>query len=364
MDTKAILALENGSIYNGVSCGIEGERVGWVSFYTGVVGYQEVATIPSNAGKIMVLTYPLIGNYGVAQKFSESDKCWIEGLIIKEKTRITSNWQAEKDFVDFLKDEKILAIEGIDTRTLMVELRSSAEQWGIISTRDFNPQSLKTKIKQAKKEELDYIKKISAERITNFSDKGPAIAIIDIGVTNSLINQLTRIGCRINLIPYRTSVDRILAISPKDKITTVAPKGLIVSDGPENDKGIKAVVETVKRLLGRLPILGIGTGCQVLALALGANIKRMDLGHRGVNYPIMKSDSLKGEITVQNHGYVIDEATLDGRGIEITWRNINDKTIEGIQNKRLKAFGYQFYPASPGFNEVNPVLEEFITSIT
>ena len=361
---KAILALENGSIYQGLSCGVEGERVGLVSFYTGVVGYQEVITAPANAGKIVVMTYPLIGNYGVAEKFRESKQCWVEGLIIKEKSRITSNWQAEKDFVDFLKDERILVAEAMDTRALMVELRQAGEQWGIISTSDFNPQNLKTKIKRAKRGGLDFINKISTQRMTKLSNRGPAVAIIDIGVTNSLISQLKRLGCQINLIPYCTPADNILALSPKDDILTVSPKGVIISDGPEMDKGNDIVVNSVKQLLGKLPIFGLGTGCQILARALGLEIKRMHLGHHGVNYPIMKPGCLKGEISVQNHSCVIDETSLNGKDVEITWRNINDQTIEGITNSKLKAFGCQFYPASPGFHEVNPVLEEFIRLIT
>ena len=352
--TKAILALENGSIYEGKSCGIEGEKAGWVSFYTGVVGYQEIITTPANAGKIVVMTYPLIGNYGVAKKFWESGQSWTEGLVIKEKSRITSNWQAEDDFVDFLKQKKILTIESVDTRALMVQLRECGEQWGIISTNDFNHKSLDRKIKQAKNTGMDFIKRIPYKGIVRLATQGKAVAIIDIGVTNSLLNQLTKAGCQPNLIPYATGADDVLALSPK---------GVFISDGPEMDKGLSIVVATIKQLLGKIPIFGIGTGCQVLAKAMGAEIKRMHLGHHGVNYPILRLDSLKGEITVQNHSYVIDEVSLDGKDIEITWRNINDKTIEGIENKRLDAVGYQFYPASPGMGEINPVLEEFINRI-
>lgn len=353
---KAILVLENGSVYEGISCGAAGEKVGWVSFYTGVVGYQEVITSPSNAGKIILMTYPLIGNYGVAKKFRESKQSWLVGLIIKEKSRITSNWQAEEDLTAALKDEKALAMEAVDTRALMVELRQAGEQWGIISTRDFKPQSLKKKIEQTQQRQgLDLIKNFSSKRITRLSKKGPAVAIIDIGVTNSLTTQLTRFGAQLNLIPYDAPAEKILALSPK---------GIIISDGPETDRGIDIVVDTVKRLLGRLPIFGLGAGCQVLVRAMGAGIKKMHLGHHGVNYPILQPGSLKGEITVQNHSYVIDEDSLDGNDVEVTWRNINDQTIEGIRNSKLKASGCQFYPASLGFDEVNPILGEFISGLS
>jgi len=351
---KAVLALENGSLYQGVSCGVTGERTGEVSFYTGVVGYQEVITSPANAGKIVVMTYPLIGNYGVAKKFWEYGRCWAEGLMIKEKSRITSNWQAEGDFVDFLKDNRLLALEAVDTRTLMVELRNKGEQWGIISTRDFNPQSLKRKIKRAKEKRKDYLNQISVKKINQASGRGRQIAMIDIGATRSLLAQLEMLGVGVSLIPYDASADDILALSPK---------GIIISDGPEMDKGLTTVVEGVKGLLGKQPIFGLGTGCQVLAMALGGKLKKMHLGHRGVNCPVIRPGCLKGEITAQNHGFVIDQASLKGKDVKITWQNLNDKTIEGIESKKRKAFGCQFLPVSPGTGEVNPILREFVKSI-
>ncbi len=354
---RAILALENGSLYEASSIGVEGERTGWVTFYTGVVGYQEVMTNPANAGKIIVMTYPLIGNYGVAKKFSESKKCWIEGMVIKEKSRITSNWQAEGDFGDFLKRKKVLAMEGVDTRTLIVEIRNKGEQFGIFSTGDFNPESLKRKIEKTKDEELDLIKKISVKEITDLTSKGLRIAILDIGVTNGLIVQLKSLGCQVKLLPYN------IKYSNPVLNTRLSPKCLIISDGPEKDKTLSIIVNTVKQLLGKIPIFGLGTGCQVLAIAMGARIERMYLGHHGLNYPVLRPNSLKGEITVQNHSYKIDESSLKGKNVEITCRNINDKSIEGIQNRKLKAFGCQFYPVSPGLGEVNPVLEEFIDLI-
>ena len=351
---RAILALENGSVYEGRSIGVEGERPGWVTFYTGVVGYQEVMTYPANAGKIIVMTYPLIGNYGAAKKFSESKKCWINCMVIKEKSRITSNWQAEESFSAFLKRKKVLAMEGIDTRTLIVELRNNGEQFGIFSTLDFNPSTLKRKIKKAKNEEPDFIKKISVKKITDLSYQGMRTVILDIGVTNSILIQLKSLGCRIKLLPYNIKYYDLLKLSPKC---------LIISDGPEKDKNLPIVVNTVKQLLGKIPMFGLGTGCQVLAIAMGAKIERMTLGHHGLNYPVLKPDSLKGEITVQNHSCRIDEGSLKGKNIEITWRNINDQSVEGIRNRKLKVFGCQFYPASPGPGEVNPVLAEFIDKI-
>jgi carbamoyl-phosphate synthase small subunit len=351
---KAILALENGSIFKGKSLGLDGEKAGWVTFYTGVVGYQEVATNPANAGKIIVLTYPLIGNYGIAKKFMESRKSWIQGMVIKEKAGIASNWQAEKDLDKFLKQKKILAIEGIDTRGVMVELRENGEQFGIISTRNFGSKTLKRKIEKAKSERLNVVKDISVKKIIRFKKQGLPVAVIDIGVANSLLSQLKTLGCQVSLFPYDTSSSEILRDSPK---------GLIISDGPEMDKGIYIVVDRIRQLLGKMPIFGIGTGCQVVAMAMGGRVESMSLGHHGLNYPVLSPGSLKGEITVQNHSYLINETSLKERKVKITWRNTNDKSIEGIENRELKASGCQFYPASPGRGEVNPILADFIMTL-
>jgi len=349
---KAVLLLENGSLYEGNSIGVNGEKLGNISFYTGVVGYQEIMTMPANAGKIVVMTYPLIGNYGIADKFMESKKSWIEAIIIKENTRITSNWQAEEDFDEFLKKENVLCIEGTDTRALMVEIREKGEQFGIISTKDFDIKSLNQKINQAKNKKLDKLREISVKKINNLNEKSrTSIAILDIGITNSIINQLKSLNCKLTIFPFNTSADKILELSPEK---------LIISDGPEMDKGLSEVADDVKKLIGKISILGIGTGTQVIAMAMGAKIKKMYLGHHGLNYPILKPNSLKGVITVQNHSCVIDESSIEGKNIDIIWRNINDKTIEGIKSKKNKVLGYQFYPAPPGINGVNPFLEKFV----
>ena len=351
---KAVLVLGNGSIFKGRSIGADGEKPGWVTFYTGVVGYQEVLTTPANAARIVVMTYPLIGNYGTAKRFTESIKPRITGIVIKENSRISSNWQAEEGLSAFLKKKRILAVEGIDTRALMVELREAGEQFGIISTRDFNPISLKRKIEAARTKTSDIVKKISVKKVNRISRGGLPIGVIDIGVTNSLLNQLETLGCQIVLIPYNTAYNDILNLSLR---------GLIISDGPEMDKGIYSVVDTVKRLLGKIPILGIAAGCQILAMAMGGRVEKMHLGHHGLNYPVSKPGSLRGEITSQNHSYAINESSLKDKTVKVTWRNINDQTIEGIESKRMKASGYQFYLPAPAVNQTNPILGEFITSI-
>ncbi|MFA5145910.1 MAG: glutamine-hydrolyzing carbamoyl-phosphate synthase small subunit [Candidatus Omnitrophota bacterium] len=352
---NSVLILENGEIFDGVSIGVSGERIGEVVLDTAVVGYQEIMSDPANAGKIVVMTYPLIGNYGVADKFYESKKCWIGGLIIKEKTRIYSNWQAEGSFDGLLKKEGIVAMEGVDTRTLAITIRDEGEMLGMISAGKTPASELMKRLKAHKKgSRIDFIRSISTKGIVEIKAKpsGPRIVVIDIGVLNSFVSQLKTLGCNITLVPYDTDAAAILGM---------APDGVIISNGPEADVSLPAVAKTAKDLMGRVPLLGISTGHEVIGLALGAKLRKMKTGHHGVNYPVKPSDSWKGEITVQNHSYVIDENSLPKKGgIDVILRNLNDDSVEALESKKLRFISVQYYPSSPGFGEVNPILRRFM----
>ena len=352
---KAILVLEDGRSFPAEALGSSGESIGEVILNTAVVGYQEMMTDPANAGKILVLTYPLIGNYGVAPKFNESKKVWLAGMVIKEKSRIYSNWQAKASFDDFVKKNRLLTISKVDTRTLAVHLRQKGQMLGIISTQCFDTKELLSKLEGfRKKPAVSLLPRISVkEPLRRGKTKAKyKIAILDLGIQNSIIRQLETLGFGITLLPFNTSAQEILRLKPK---------GLIISNGPEEDVGLKIVAANIKPLLGRLPILGISTGHQVLALALGAKLTKMKLGHRGVNYPIQSPASYKGEITVQNHSYTVDIDSLGKiKDVKIAAFNLNDRTVEEMESKRLKLIGVQYYPASPGFNEVNNVFRKFI----
>ncbi|MFH0763865.1 MAG: glutamine-hydrolyzing carbamoyl-phosphate synthase small subunit [Candidatus Omnitrophota bacterium] len=352
---NAKLVLENGGCYEGISIGSPGEKIGEVVLNTAVVGYQEMMTDPANAGKILVLTYPLIGNYGVASKFNESRRCWLSALVIKEASRIYSNYQAEGSFNDFLKKENVLTVSEVDTRTLAVDIRDNGEMLGIISTENTRKEDLFKKLKAAAASyKKDFIKNISVKKPTEIggSPSGPKIAVLDLGMPNSFIKQLKALGCNLTLLPYNTSADDI-------KKCDVG--GLIISGGPEGDESLPEVSETVKSLLGKIPTLGISTGHEVIAMALGAKLKKLKIGHHGVNYPVKNPDSLKGEITVQNHSFTVDEASLAGRkDVAITLRNINDGSVEEMSSGPLKFISCQYYPVSPGFDEVNEIYLRFI----
>ncbi|MFA5085076.1 MAG: carbamoyl phosphate synthase small subunit, partial [Candidatus Omnitrophota bacterium] len=250
---KAKLVLEDGSVFEGISVGAEGEKIGEVVLNTAVVGYQEMVTDPTNAGKILVLTYPLIGNYGVAKKFNESGKCRISGLIIKESSRTYSNWQAEGPFEGLLKKEDVVTISDIDTRTLAIAIRDKGEMLGIVSTKDSTIDKLLKKLGNYDRHALESIRDISVKKPVKVKDSpsGANIAVLDLGIKNSFIKQLSTLGCDITLLPYNTKAKDILALKPD---------GLIISNGPENDPAIPEIVNTVKESLGKIPMMGIATG--------------------------------------------------------------------------------------------------------
>jgi carbamoyl-phosphate synthase small subunit len=315
-------------------------------------------TEPANAGKILVLTYPLIGNYGCAPKFNESKKVWLSGLVIKEKARIFSNWQARMSLDDFIKKHKLLTIAEVDTRSLAVHLRQKGEIAGIISTRSFQAKELQAKIEAFRKNrttsllrEISVKKPLWGDRFKTKAKK-ITIAVLDLGITNSILRQLETLGVSWVLLPYN---------SPAQEILSFKPKGLIISDGPEEDSGLEAVSANVKSLIKRLPIMGVSTGHQVLARALGAKVVKMKLGHRGVNYPVYNPGFYKGEITAQNHSYVVDADTLQKiKDVKITGYNLNDRSLEEIESRKFKLIGIQYLPVSPGFNEVNGVFKRFM----
>ncbi len=354
---KAILMLEDGKMFGARASGAAGERLGQVCFNTAVVGYQEMLTDPANAAKILVLTYPLIGNYGIAPKFNESGSCWPAALGIKERSAIYSNWQARESLDDFAKREKLMVLEGLDTRGLIVHLRNKGEMLGIASTEDGDPKSLLSKMAAYKNSKpQSFVARASVSRPKTIGSGKKKIAVLDLGVTNSLIKQLTSLGAGITLLPYNTAAKDILKTKTK---------GLIISNGAEQDIALEEVIENIKSLIGKLSILGISTGHQALAAAAGAKVIRMKLGHRGVNYPIRNPASYKGQISVQNHGYVVDANSLTKiKGLKITGYNFNDMSVEEIENKRHRYMGIQYYPVSPGFNETHPVLRRFLNMAT
>jgi carbamoyl-phosphate synthase small subunit len=354
---KAVLMLEDGKSFTGeIAPGAGQEAIGEVSFDTAVVGYQEILTDPSNAGKILTFTYPLIGNYGIAPKFNESANVWAQAAVIKEKTRIYSNWQATSSFDDFVKKNKLTVISGVDTRSLAVHLRQKGQMLGIISANCFDTKELLKKIDDyRKKEPRKFLAEVSVKKIVEVGKPRPKqkrLAILDLGMAQNLRRQLDALGVHLTFLPFNT---------PAQEILKLKPHGLIVSSGPEQDPDAGQVKDTLKALIGKIPILAIASGHEILSDCLGAKVVKMKLGHHGVNYPVHSPASYKGEITCQNHSYVADVESMSKiKDVKITAYNLNDRTVEEIESKKHRFIGVQYDPKSPGLSEVNPVFLRFL----
>lgn len=346
---KAILALEDGTIFEGTSFGAEGEAIGEVVFNTQVVGFQEILTDPAYRKQIIAIGYPHVGNVGINDKSHESDQAHASSLVVKEYSNIYSNWQAKGSLEDFMKKSKVIGIEGIDTRALTVHIRDNGEMRGVVSTKDFNKESL---INKAKSYELpDLVSEIKSEiRSTKpalpagRSETNPKseTIIINLGVNNSTLAKYP--GAKV--VAHDTSAEKILAKKPEQ---------VVISSGPGDPRKLTSLVEEVKKLVGKVPLYGIQNGACVLALALGCTVERMKVGHHGVNHPVVDPKSGKGEISIQNHSYGIENVPNNVRVVHV---NLNDKTIEKIQSKDGMCVATLYYPIDergkldPGYKRV------------
>ena len=356
MGQKAILALEDGRIFEGMAFGVPGEHCGEVVFNTGMTGYQEVLTDPSYEGQIVVMTYPLIGNYGINDEDSESRSIWLEGFVVKELCRKPSNWRSEKDLESFLKDHNIMGIEGIDTRALTRHIREAGAMRAVISTVDHDTSSLVAKAKASP--DLigrDLVKGVTCKKpyVVNGSD-GPHVIVLDFGVKYSILDQLHDVGCRITVVPADTTVSEIMRLHPD---------GVLLSNGPGDPAAVTYAIDTIRELIdvGTIPIFGICLGHQLLGLALGGDTYKLKFGHHGGNHPVKDLTTEKIDITVQNHGFCVDIDSLDRDTIEITHMNLNDSTLEGMRHRELPLFSVQFHPeAGPGPHDARYLFDRFV----
>ena len=353
---SSILLLDDGKKFEGKPFGFNGETIGEVCFNTGMTGYQEILTDPSYCNQIVTMTSPHIGNYGVNEEDVESDKIQVSGFIIKEETLIPSNWRSVTSIGDYLRKNKVVGIQHLDTRELTRHIRDNGAMNGIISSTDSNVDSLREKLNKAPSMNgLDLAKVVSTKKIYEWSSDGKyKIAAIDYGIKHNILNLLTENNCRVTVFPAKTSAEEILKFNPD---------GVFLSNGPGDPAAVTYGIEMVKELLGKKPIFGICLGHQILSLALGASTFKLKFGHRGINHPVKNMVSNNVEITSQNHGFAVDINSLPENVIS-THINLNDNTSEGVQCEDLKAFSVQYHPeSSPGPHDSRYLFNKFIDLI-
>ena len=356
---EAILYLQDGTTFHGRTLKQTGETTGEAVFNTALTGYQEVLTDPSYTGQIVVMTYPLIGNYGVNETDQESDKIHVKGFVAKEFCRRPSNWRSQKSLIDYLDEKEIIAIEGVDTRALTRHLRISGAMKAIISTDDFDPISLQAKLDTARSMEgADLVKDVTTHKKYIWKAKGPRlyrIAAIDCGIKWNILRILADLGCEIHVFPATASFKDIMSIKPD---------GLFLSNGPGDPAVVTYVIDTVKEALGKVPTFGICLGNQILGLALGGSTYKLKFGHHGANHPVKDFEGNRISITSQNHGFCVDVNSLNLDEVEVIHTNLNDQSIEGIRHKKFPAFSIQYHPeAAPGPHDARYLFEQFISMI-
>ncbi len=344
---KAKLILENGMVFDGRAFGYIQEIVGEVVFNTGMTGYQEVLTDPSYYGQIVTMTYPLIGNYGLNLEDIESEAPKVKGFIVGEACDYPNNFRCEMKLKDYLKNNKIMAIQQVDTRALTKILRNSGTMKGIITLEEINENDIKEKLEIFCNS--DAVSNVTTKEIYTIAGDGKHIAIIDFGIKANIIHSFKQRGCRLTVFPADTRPDEILKTNP-DLI--------FLSNGPGDPEDLWMTIENLKQLIGKKPIVGICLGHQLLALALGGKTAKLKFGHRGCNHPVKNIEENKIYITSQNHGYFVSELPIDTIPTHIS---LNDGTIEGMRHKTLPIYSVQFHPeACPGPRDANNIFDKFL----
>jgi carbamoyl-phosphate synthase small subunit len=369
---KAILALEDGTIFTGRSFTGPGETVGEVVFNTSMSGYQEILTDPSYCGQMVTMTYPLIGNYGINDQDIESDRIQVKALIVKEYQEYPSNWRSQKSLSDYLKDNNIPGLEGIDTRALTRHIRLKGAMKAALSTQDPDQDSLVEKARQSPDMVgLDLVREVTCREPMLWQDGRPVklangldqfqwpdkpgayrVVAMDYGIKFNILRSLEKRGCTILLLP---------ADAEPETINRLDPQGLFLSNGPGDPAAVTYAVETIREQIGKRPVFGICLGHQLIGLALGGKTFKLKFGHRGANQPVKDLKTGKVEITSQNHGFCVDMESLQDQDIELSHINLNDNTLEGLVHKKIPLFSVQYHPeASPGPHDAMYLFDRFI----
>ncbi len=353
---QARLALEDGTIFYGESFGAEGESGGEVVFNTGMTGYQEILTDPSYSGQIITMTYPLIGNYGVNSFDYESRHPFARGFIVKEYCDTPSNWRSEMNLTNFLTKYNLPGLAGIDTRALTKKLRTHGTMRGIITTSDEPDKILLERVIQVHDlSGQDFVKQATTDHIYTEGEGIKHVVLIDFGAKGNIARCLIQHGCKVTTVPCDTTEETVL---------NMKPDGVMLSNGPGDPQDVGYAVETVKKLIGKLPIFGICLGHQIIGLALGGDTYKLKFGHRGGNHPVKNLLTGKVTITSQNHGFAVREASLNPEEVIVSHINVNDRTVEGLKHRYLPLFSVQYHPeAAPGPWDSESLFDEFVQSV-
>ena len=344
----ATLVLENGSVYKGTAFGHVGEAAGEVVFNTSLTGYQEILTDPSYAGQMVIMTYPLIGNYGINETDGESHKIWASALIVREVSQVYSNYAATSSLDEYLKTSQVMGLSGIDTRKLVREIREKGAMRGFISTDDHDEKSLQENaLAIPEMTGLDLVRKVTTSQsyTVDCPDEKYHVVAYDYGIKRNILRMLQDAGCRVTVLNASTTAEEALKLNPD---------GVFLSNGPGDPFAVTYAVDTIRTLAqqnsasGTLPIFGICLGHQLLSLAFGAATYKLKFGHHGSNHPVKHLSTQSIEITSQNHGFAVEMGSLPEE-LELTHLNLYDNTVEGIRHRELPCFSVQYHPeAAPG----------------
>ncbi|GIO65507.1 carbamoyl phosphate synthase small subunit [Paenibacillus cookii] len=351
---QARLLLEDGTLFTGSAFGAEGEKTGEVVFNTGITGYQEVLSDPSYCGQIVTMTYPLIGNYGITRDDFESVAPFVNGFVVRRHETVPSNWRAEYNVDNLLKEFGIVGISGIDTRMLTRMIRQHGTMRGILTTSAASVEELRERL-AASPILTNQVATVSTKHVYSSPGSRERIVLVDYGAKTGILRELTARGCDVVVVPQDTTADEIRRLNPD---------GIQLSNGPGDPKDVPHAIRTIQELLGEYPIFGICLGHQLFALACGADTEKLKFGHRGGNHPVKDLKTNRCYITSQNHGYTVKEDSIAGTELEVTHINNNDKTIEGLKHKKYPAFTVQYHPeAAPGPYDNGYLFDQFLDMI-